>query len=114
MLANINAVLALACQYDPSLAPGWEVHPGEIYFARAKFLLFNPIEDANAANISILTLMGHYMLGMYRRDAAYLYIGMAGRTAVIHGLHKGWMIDGQGEAGEQSKRHFWNIYILDR
>jgi hypothetical protein len=114
ILAKINAVLALACQYDPSLASSWEVHPGEIYFARAKFLLFNPIEDANTVNISILTLMGHYMLGMYRRDAAYLYIGMAGRTAVIHGLHKGWMIDGQGEAGEQSKRHFWNIYILDR
>jgi hypothetical protein len=114
MLANLNAVLALACQYDPSLASGWEVYPGEIYFARAKFLLINPIEDANVVNISILGLMGYYMLGMYRRDAAYLYIGMAGRTAVIHGLHKGWMIDGQGESGEQSKRKFWNIYILDR
>jgi hypothetical protein len=114
MLANLNAVLALACQYDPSLASGWEVYPGEIYFARAKLLLINPIEDVNVVNVSILSLMGQYMLGMYRRDAAYLYIGMAGRTAMIHGLHKGWMIDGQGEAGEQSKRQFWNVYILDR
>lgn len=114
MLANLNAVLALACQYDPSLSPAWEVHPGLTYFARAKLLLINPMEDASLVNMRILSLMGHYLLGIYRRDAAYLYVGMAGRTAVIHGLHKGWMIDGQGELGEQSKRQFWNTYILDR
>lgn len=114
MLANLNAVLALACQYDPSLSPSLELHPGETYFARAKFLLANPLEDANPMNMRILSLMGYFMLGVYRRDAAYLYIGQAGRTAVIHGLHKGWMIEGQGVVGEQCKREFWNTYILDR
>lgn len=114
MLANLNAVLALACQFDPSLAPSWELHPGETYFARAKLLLVNPLEDANPMNMRILCLLGQYLLGVYRRDAAYLYIGQAGRTAVIHGYHKGWMIEGQGVAGEQCKREFWNTYICDR
>ena len=114
MLANLNAVMALACQYDPSLAPAWDAHPGLTYFARAKLLLINPMEDASLVNMRIMSLMAHYLLGIYRRDAAYLYIGLAGRTAVIHGLHKGWMIAGQGEVGEQCKRQFWNTYILDR
>jgi hypothetical protein len=114
MLAYLNAVMALACQYDPSLSPGWELHPGLTYFARAKHLLLNPLEDASLINVRILSLMGHYLLGIYRRDAAYLYIGLAGRTAIIYGLHKGWMIEGQGQAGEEIKRHFWNTYILDR
>lgn len=113
-LANLNAVLALACQFDPSLAPSWEVHPGETYFARAKILLTNPLEDANPMNMRILCLMGHFMLGVYRRDAAYLYIGQAGRTAIIHGLHKSCMIAGQGIVNEQYNREFWNTYICDR
>jgi hypothetical protein len=114
MLANLNVVMALACQFDPSLAPVWEDHPGLTYFARAKLLLINPMEDASLVNMRILSLMGHYLLGIYRRDAAYLYIGLAGRTAIIYGLHKGWMIEGQGQAGEEIKRQFWNTYILDR
>ena len=114
ILAYLNAVMALACQYDPSLAPGWELYPGLTYFARAKHLLINPLEDASLVNMQILSLMGHYLLGIYRRDAAYLYIGLAGRTAIIYGLHKGWMIAGQDLAGEEFKRQFWNTYILDR
>lgn len=114
ILANLNAIWALACQYNPSLAPPWEIYPGETYFARAKFLLVNPMEDARPTNMRTLCLMGHFLLGIYRRDAAYLYIGLAGRIAVIHGLHKGWMINGEGISGEQNKREFWNTSILDK
>jgi hypothetical protein len=114
MLAYLNIVMALACQYDPSLSPTWEAHPGLTYFARAKHLLIDPMEDANPTNMSILSLMAQYLLGIYRRDAAYLYVGLAGRTAIIYGLHKGWTIEGQGSAGEEIKRQFWNTYILDR
>ncbi|KAH8815977.1 fungal-specific transcription factor domain-containing protein [Xylogone sp. PMI_703] len=114
MLANLNIIMALACQFDPTLAPSWEAHPGLTYFARAKLLLISPIEDSNLINMRILGLMGQYLLGIYRRDAAYLYIGLAGRTAIIYGLHKGYMIDDQGETGEKNKRQFWNTYIIDR
>lgn len=114
LLCKLNAVMALACQYDPSLALPWEAYPGETYFARAKMLLINPMEDASLAYMCTLCLMGHYLLGLFRRDAAYLYIGIAARISVIHGLHKGWMITDQSRSGEQSKREFWNTFILDR
>lgn len=114
MLAYLNIVMALACQYDPSLDPACEIHSGLTYFARAKLLLINPLEDASPVNIVVLSLMGQYLLGIYRRDAAYLYIGLAGRTAIIYGLHKSWPIDGERPGGEEIKRQFWNTYILDR
>jgi hypothetical protein len=114
LLCKLNAVMALACQYNPSLALPWETHPGETYFARAKLLLINPMEDASLAYMCALSLMGHYLLGLYRRDAAYMYIGLAARIAVIHGLHRGWMIGNPTKSAEQHKREFWNTFILDR
>jgi hypothetical protein len=114
LLCKLNAVMALACQFDPSLALPWETYPGETYFARAKFLLGNPLEDASLAYMGTLCLMGYYLLGLYRRDGAYMYFGLAARISVIHGLHKGWMISNRGKFGEQSKREFWNTFILDR
>lgn len=89
LLCNLNAVMALACQFDPSLALPREAHPGETYFARAKLLLGNPLEDASPAYMGTLYLMGYYLLGLYRRDGAYIYFGLAARISVIHGLHKG-------------------------
>jgi hypothetical protein len=37
-----------------------------------------------------------------------MYIGTAIRIAIAHGLHQGQL------DGEQRKRQFWNIFILDR
>jgi hypothetical protein len=114
LLCKLNTIMAIACQYDPSLGLPWEQHAGETYFARAKILLGNPMEDASLAYMSTLCLMGYYLLALYRRDAAYMYIGLAARISVVHGLHKGWMISNRGKSGEQSKREFWNTFILDR
>ena len=114
LLCKLNTIMALACQYDTSLGLPWEQHPGETYFARAKILLGNPMEDASLAYMGTLCLMGYYLLALYRRDGAYMYIGLAARISVVHGLHKGWMISNRGKFGEQSKREFWNTFILDR
>jgi len=107
-LCNLNAVMALACQYQPSLGLPWETNPGETFFARAKFFLINPMEDTSLSYMRALCLMGQYLLGLYRRDAAFTYIGLAVRVSVIHGLHKA------GRSEEQTKREFWNTFILDR
>jgi len=107
-LCNLNAILALACQYEPSLGFPWETNPGETFFARAKFFLINPMEDTSLSYMRALCLMGQYLLGLYRRDAAFTYIGLAVRISVIHGLHKA------GRSEEQTKREFWNTFILDR
>ncbi|KAE9382117.1 hypothetical protein N431DRAFT_393927 [Stipitochalara longipes BDJ] len=107
-LCNLNAIMALACQYEPSLGLPWETYPGETFFARAKFFLINPMEDTSLSYMRALCLMGQYLLGLYRRDAAFTYIGLAVRISVIHGLHKA------GRSEEQTKREFWNAFILDR
>jgi hypothetical protein len=107
-LCNLNAIMALACQYEPSLGLPWETNPGETFFARAKFFLINPMEDTSLSYMRALCLMGQYLLGLYRRDAAFTYIGLAVRISVIHGLHKA------GRSEEETKREFWNTFILDR
>jgi hypothetical protein len=56
-------------------------HPGETHFTRAKILLINPMEDASLTYMRTLNLMSYYLLGLYRRDAAYMYIGLAARIS---------------------------------
>lgn len=115
--------------------------PGMTFFARAKLLLVNPVEEASLPSLRIITLMSYYLLSANRRDAAYMYIGLAVRMAVSHGLHRTWR-KGEWVSGgigryngpgpqfpsasspedqlrklvqyEEKKREFWNIYILDR
>lgn len=106
-LCNLNAIMAVACQYEPSHALPWETYPGETYFARAKLLLINPMEDTSVLYMRALCLMGYYLLGLYRRDAAFMYVGLAVRVSVIHGLHK-------KRVGEEINKDFWNTFILDR
>lgn len=115
--------------------------PGMTFFARAKLLLVNPVEEASLSSLRIITLMSFYLLSANRRDAAYMYIGLAVRMAVSHGLHRTWRkgewVSGgigrysgaglpdslastpedqlrKGVEHEERKREFWNIYILDR
>lgn len=115
--------------------------PGMTFFARAKLLFVNPVEEASLPSLRITTLMSFYLLSANRRDAAYMYIGLAVRMAVAHGLHRTWRkgewvsggIGRYNGAGlqdssvpnsedqlrkriehEERKREFWNIYVLDR
>jgi hypothetical protein len=107
-LALLNASLALACQFDCFAAQDLESNPGETFFARARILLANPLERGTLIVMQTLTFMAYYLLGSGRRDTAYMYIGTAIRIAIAHGLHQGQL------PGEQRKRQFWNMFILDR
>jgi hypothetical protein len=108
IVALLNASLALACQFDCFVAQDLETNPGETFFARARLLLANPLEHGTLTVMQTLTFMAYYLLGSGRRDAAYMYIGTAIRLAIAHGLHQGQ------QPGEQRKRQFWNMFILDR
>lgn len=105
-LATINAALALAAQQSPSGALDSET--GDTYFAHARFLLGPPLDTATRMHIPCLAMMGYYLLGANRRDAAYSYIRLAGHIAVTYGYYQSWM------TSEQEKRVFWTIYALDR
>jgi hypothetical protein len=64
--------------------------------------------------------MGYFFQNMNRRDAAFLYIGMAMRMAISLGLHQEVSSrGGQGEeldegSREHRRRVWWSIYSLDR
>jgi hypothetical protein len=105
------------------------------FFARAKLLLVNPVEEATRPCLRVLALMAFYLLSAYRRDAGYMYIGLAVRMAVAHGLHRSdrKAVPATGpQPGpsrsaaedpepaevriekEERAREFWNVYVLDR
>lgn len=106
-LATLNAALALATRQSPSSwAP--EQETGESHFARAHFLLGQPLDSASRTHIPCLAMMGYYLLGANRRDAAYSYIRLAGHIAVTYGYYQSWM------TSETEKREFWTVYVLDR
>lgn len=107
-LALLNSSLAVACQFDIFAAQDSETNPGETFFSRARLLLSNPLENASLTTMHTLAFMAYYLLGSGRRDTAFMYIGTAIRVAIAHGLHQGQM------HGEQRKRQFWNMFILDR
>lgn len=107
-LALLNMVFALAARLGS--AEQWDdKRQSEAYLSRARMNLGNPLDIAmyTARDVSVLLLMGLYLLEMNRRDAAYMTVGMAMRLAVVHGAHTRCSQD------EGSKRVFWTLYILD-
>lgn len=127
--------------YQPLIQAGMpRTPPGMTYFARTKLLLVNPVEEATRPCLRVLALMSFYLLSAHRRDAGYMYIGLAVRMAVAHSLHRSDRSASSGLPGtrmtstprvgvvlptppqaardvidaEERKREFWNLYILDR
>ncbi|OQV01146.1 Fungal specific transcription factor domain-containing protein isoform 2 [Cladophialophora immunda] len=107
-IVTANAAFAVACQFNPKCAPPWETGFGQAFFARAKGLLGNPLDDSIINDATVLALLGFYLLNSNRRDAAYIYVSVAMHILIVHGVHRAWMVD------EQGKRLFWTVYVLDR
>ncbi|KAJ5625313.1 hypothetical protein N7510_001622 [Penicillium lagena] len=105
-LATLNAAMALATQQSPTLPS--ELQTGESYFARAYILLGRPLDTATRTHVPCLSMIGYYLLGANRRDAAYSYIRLAGHIAVTYGYYQSWM------TSEAEKREFWTVYVLER
>lgn len=111
-LALFHAALAMSCQLDaPSESSNNDsMRRGETFFARARWLLGNPLDTtlSNIFDIAVLSMMSMYLVEMNRRDAAYIYVSLGMHIAVMNGVHRGWVHN------EQCKRSFWTLYIMDR
>lgn len=72
-------------------------------------LIGNPLDTVRftVSDVPVLALMAFYLIEINRRDAAYMYVGLAVRIATIHGLFRSCV-------DEASKRSFWTLYVLDR
>ncbi|CAK7273778.1 Transcriptional activator [Sporothrix epigloea] len=90
--------------------------PGLGYFAHALALLPDIHEPGSILGVETLAYVGYYFQNINRRDAAYLYIGLALRMAVNLGLHQ--ESSTSSALSEMEKEHhrrvFWSIYSLDR
>jgi len=80
-LAFHHVCFALASSVGHANYRHSEQHTGEAYFKRARVLLGNPLDTVRftLGDVPVLTLMAFYLIEINRRDAAYMYLGLAVR-----------------------------------
>jgi hypothetical protein len=83
--AALGMVIAIGAQCK-SASSSRDV--GQGYFRQAQSQAFNGmLEDPDIDVVRSFLLMAFYLLGECRRNAAFMYLGIATRAAVALGLH---------------------------
>jgi proline utilization trans-activator len=113
--AKVLMVLAFGQLYSINQWIDFKGPPGFEYFTAALELLPDIHEEGSILCVETLAYVGYFMQNMNRRDAAFLYIGMALRMAISLGLHQEVAVTGLTETTlEHRRRVWWSIYSLDR
>lgn len=115
LYCQILLVLAFGQMYSLNEWAGNEGPPGFSYFQAALKLLPDIHEEGSVLFVEVLGLTAYYMQILNRRDAAFLYIGLAVRMAVSLGLHQevtNSMMD--VVELEHRRRIWWSTYSMDR
>ncbi|KJZ78207.1 hypothetical protein HIM_02245 [Hirsutella minnesotensis 3608] len=83
--ASVGLIVAIGAQVQ-SLQAARDV--GQHYFRRSRAQAFDGmLEDPDIDIVRSFLLMAFYLLGECRRNAAFMYLGIATRAAVALGLH---------------------------
>ncbi|KAJ5638230.1 hypothetical protein N7490_008109 [Penicillium lividum] len=102
------AIGAQSCLNEPDT-----VQFERLFFTRGQRRTFaNFLEDPSMDIARAFLLMSFYMLGACRRNAAFMYLGVAARSAVALGLHEDSSGLGQQEQEERS-RLWMSLCVLD-
>ncbi|KAM5344339.1 hypothetical protein ACJ41O_012876 [Fusarium nematophilum] len=126
--AKVLILLAFGQLYSVNQWVDCRGPPGFDYFIAALSLLPDVHEEGSITCVEILALVGYFMQNLNRRDAAFLYVGMALRMAISLGLHQevnpgdanamseGTTLDQSLDenAREHRRRVWWSVYSLDR
>lgn len=91
--------------------------PGFDYFVQVLQILPDIYEEGSILFVEVLSLVGYYMQNLNRRDAAFLYIGLALRMAISLSLHQevsDGMLELDAAEREHRRRAWWSIYSMDR
>lgn len=116
--AKVLVILAFGQLYSVNQWVDFRGPPGFSYFSDALQLLPDPHEEGSILCVETLALIGYFMQNMNRRDAAFLYIGMALRMAISLGLHQEVSTRDAMPLSEAAREHrrrvWWSIYSLDR
>ncbi|KAJ5083334.1 hypothetical protein N7456_012761 [Penicillium angulare] len=83
------------------------------FFTRGQSRAFtNFLEDPSLDLIRTFLLMSFYMFGACRRNAAFMYLGVAARSAVAVGLHED--LSGSNHQEQQERSKLWmSLCVLD-
>ncbi|OHW96112.1 C6 transcription factor [Colletotrichum incanum] len=127
--AKVLIILAFGQLYSVNQWVDFRGPPGFDYFTHALNLLPDTHEEGSILCVETLALIGYFMQNMNRRDAAFLYTGMALRMAISLGLHHeiGFSAVQNSLQGQEAKlstlddatrehrrRVWWSVYSLDR
>ncbi|KXG53348.1 Transcription factor [Penicillium griseofulvum] len=94
---------------------GEEGPPGFKYFKHALRFLPDIHEEGSILFVEVLCYVAYYMQNLNRRDAAFLYIGLALRMAISLGLHQEVSDPSITEEDRNRRRRaWWSVYSLDR
>ncbi|KAK7975322.1 aldehyde reductase 2 [Apiospora arundinis] len=109
-LAFIHAALAASCVLDSPLATKNDVHKGDAFFERARFLMGSPLDTIRCSlnDLPLLAMLAIYLVEVNTTDAAFAHVSFGMHIAIMHGAHQGCVGD------EYEKRSFWTLYVLDR
>lgn len=89
--------------------------PGFAYFQAALKLLPDIHEEGSVLFVEVLGLVSYFMQILNRRDAAFLYIGLAVRMAISLGMHQEVTNSDMDEVElEHRRRAWWSVYSMDR
>lgn len=85
-LASYYLMLAIGCQVRGATRADL-VHASK-YFAQGRRIAFEKmLEDATVNLVRAFILLAFYMFGACRRNSAFMYLGVAAKSADILGLH---------------------------
>ncbi|KAJ0163538.1 Proline utilization trans-activator [Colletotrichum tanaceti] len=127
--AKVLLILAFGQLYSVNQWVDFRGPPGFDYFTHALNLLPDTHEEGSILCVETLALIGYFMQNMNRRDAAFLYTGMALRMAISLGLHheigfspvqhplqvqEASLTTLDDATREHRRRVWWSVYSLDR
>ncbi|KAJ5117009.1 hypothetical protein N7456_001357 [Penicillium angulare] len=112
---QVLLVMAFGLMYSVNQWSGDDGPPGFKYFKHALRFLPDIHEEGSIFFVEVLCYVAYYMQNLNRRDAAFLYIGLALRMAISLGLHQEVSNPDISEAGRNRRRRaWWSVYSLDR
>ncbi|KKZ61729.1 hypothetical protein EMCG_03758 [[Emmonsia] crescens] len=115
LYCQIFIILAFGQMYSINQWTSYDGPPGFEYFQQAMNLLPDIHEQPSVTFVEVLSLVGYFFQNLNRRDAAFLYIGLALRMAISLGLHQEVSDDSLDDhAREHRRRLWWSVYSMDR